>query len=104
MWVVVTVVAVVVTVATYLTWTATRVDRLHARAAAAFSALDAQSVRRAAATAGLRRDVGLAEAQRAARAGLAAYPDDLEAAENDLTRTLRAVAGRAEAGDLVTIA
>jgi hypothetical protein len=103
MWVVVTVVAVVVAVATYLTWTATRVDRLHARAAAAFSALDAQSVRRAAATADLGRDVGLAEAQRAAKAVLAAHPDDREEAENDLTRTLRAVAGRAEAGDLLTI-
>jgi hypothetical protein len=95
MWVIVTVVAVVVVVATYLTWTATRVDRLHARAAGAFSALDAQSVRRAAATAELGRDAGLADAQRAARAVLTAHPDDREVAENDLTRTLRAVTGQA---------
>jgi hypothetical protein len=93
MWVIVTVVALVVIVATYLTWTATRVDRLHARAAAAFSALDAQSVRRAAATAELGRDAGLADAQRAAKAVLTAHPDDREEAENDLTHTLRAVTG-----------
>jgi hypothetical protein len=95
MWVVVAVVVVVVAVATYLTWTATRVDRLHARAAAAFSALDAQSVRRAAATADLGRDAGLDDAQDAAKAVLTAHPDDREAAENDLTRTLRAVTVRA---------
>ncbi len=44
---------VVVAIATYLTWVATRVDRLHARAGAAYSALDAHSMRRAAAAAGL---------------------------------------------------
>lgn len=108
MWLVVTVVAVVVVVATYLTWTATRVDRLHARAAAAYSALDAQSVRRAAATADLGRPSdgdgdGVAVAQRAARLVLGAHPDDREEAENDLTRALRAVAGKAGAGSLPTI-
>ena len=104
MWVVVIVVVVVVAVATYLTWTATRVDRLHARAAAAFSALDAQSVRRAAATMDLRGDGGLDEAQRAAKVVLGAHPDDREEAENDLTRTLRAVTSRAGPGALPAVA
>jgi hypothetical protein len=116
MWLIVTVVAVVVLVATYLTWIAARVDRLHARAAAAYSALDAQSVRRAAATAALtspgpqpnhgtpadtrpqgnsgrREGVDpVSQAKVAARAVLAAHPDDREAAENDLTHSLRTAA------------
>ncbi len=92
MWVIVAVVAVVVLVATYLTWIAARVDRLHARVQAAFSALDAQSVRRAAAAANLPPTDGFAEAQATAKAVLAAHPDDREAAENDLTHTLRAAA------------
>ena len=90
MWVVVTVVAVVVLIATYVTWTASRVDRLHARAAAAFAALDAQSVRRAAAAIDLGERAGLPEVQTAAKAVLNAHPDDREAAENDLTHALRA--------------
>jgi len=98
MWVVVTVVAVVVLVATYLTWTAGRVDRLHARAAAAFSALDAQSVRRAAAAAELGEREDLTELQAAAKAVLGAHPDDREAAENDLTHSLRAIPALAENG------
>jgi len=85
MWVVVGVVAAVMLVATYLTWIASRVDRLHGRVAATFSALDAQSVRRAAAAAAM----DLAEVQTAAKAVLGAHPDDREAAENDLTRVLR---------------
>jgi hypothetical protein len=96
MWVVVTVVAVVVLIATYLTWLATRVDRLHARAAAAYSALDAQSVRRAAAAAEVGERDGLTDVLTASRAVLAAHPDDRETAENDLTRTLRAVAGKVD--------
>jgi hypothetical protein len=100
MWVVVTVVAVVVLVATYLTWLAARVDRLHARAAAAYSALDAQSVRRAAATAELGLGNGFGEAQAAARAVLSAHPDDREAAENDLTHCLRAAAAKGGADSL----
>jgi hypothetical protein len=103
MWVVVAVVVVVVAVATYLTWTATRVDRLHARAAAAFSALDAQSIRRAAATAELGREAGLNDAQRAAKAVLTAHLDDREAAENDLTRTLRAASGLAASPGLPAV-
>ncbi len=55
------------------------------------SALDAQSIRRAAATAEMGRDAGLEDVERAARAVLTAHPDDREAAENDLPRTLRAV-------------
>jgi hypothetical protein len=90
MWVVVTVVAVVVLIATYVTWTASRVDRLHARAAAAFTALDAQSVRRAAAAIDLGERAGHPEVQTAAKAVLNAHPDDREAAENDLTHALRA--------------
>jgi hypothetical protein len=101
MWVVVTVVVVVVVLATYLTFTATRVDRLHARAAAAYSALDAQSVRRAAAASTLGHQVGLADLQTAAKAVLAAHPDDRETAENDLTRALRAGIGDGENGDAV---
>jgi hypothetical protein len=86
MWIVVGVVGVVVLVATYLTWLASRVDRLHARAAATYSALDAQSVRRAAAAAAM----DLADVQTAAKAVLNAHPADREVAENDLTRALRA--------------
>jgi len=90
MWVVIAVVAVVVLIATYVTWTASRVDRLHARAAAAFAALDAQSVRRAAAAIELGERAGLPDVQTAAKAVLNAHPDDREAAENDLTHALRA--------------
>jgi hypothetical protein len=48
-------VAAVVLLATYLTWTASRLDRLAARVEAAWSALDAQLVRRAAAAGPARR-------------------------------------------------
>ena len=88
MWIVVGVVAAVVLVATYLTWIASRVDRLHARVAATFSALDAQSMRRAAIAAAM----DVAEIQAAAKSVLAAHPDDREVAENDLTRALRSAA------------
>ncbi len=98
MWFVVTVVALVVAIATYVTWTAARVDRLHARALAAFSALDAQSIRRAAAAAELGEREGMAEAQGAARAVLAARPEDRQTAENDLTRTLRLAVAKFDPG------
>jgi hypothetical protein len=101
MWVVVSVVAVVVLLATYLTWTATRVDRLHARAAAAYSALDAQSVRRAAAAAELGERLGLTDLQTAAKAVLAAPPDEREIGENDLTRVLRLHASIADCDEVV---
>src|SRR5688500_5562543 len=96
MWVVVSVVMAVVLVATYVTWTAERVDRLHARAVAAFSALDANLVRRAAAALELGERRADAELQATAKAALAAHPDDRELAENDLTRALRTVATPAE--------
>src|SRR5918999_2528 len=76
MWWVVGVVTVVVLVSTYLTWTASRVDRLHARAAAAARALDAHLLRRAAAVAVLAEDLVSAELYAAARAALDARPGD----------------------------
>jgi hypothetical protein len=86
---IVSVVALVVLVATYVTWIAARVDRLHARAAAASAALDAHLVRRAAAAAELADNLVRAELRHAARAALDAAPEDRELAENDLTRELR---------------
>ena len=94
MWSIVAVVAAVVLVATYVTWIASRLDRLHARAAAAFSALDAHLVRRAAAAAELAEALGLPELRQAARAALAAADSGIperDLAENDLTRELRRV-------------
>jgi hypothetical protein len=104
------IVVAVALLAAYVTWVAGRIDRLHARVAAAQSALDAQLVRRAAVAAQLaegRHDqLGeRAEAVRtAAKACLTAEPDQREAAENDLTRALRGLpldAGDPEVGDLV---
>jgi hypothetical protein len=96
MWVVVTVVVVVVAIAMYVTAIATRVDRLHARAAAAFSALDAQSMRRAGAAADMGEREGMVEAQTAARLVLNARPDDRQSAENELTLALRLAAAKFE--------
>jgi len=91
MWWIVAVVVVVVLVATYVTWIASRLDRLHARAAAAQAALDAHLVRRAAAAVELADTLGRGELRQAARAALDAAPDEREQAENDLTRELRRV-------------
>lgn len=91
MWWIVGVVVLVVLIATYVTWTASRVDRLHARAAAAQAALDAHLVRRAAAASGLADELGSQDLRLAARAALEAHPDERESAENDLTRALRGV-------------
>jgi hypothetical protein len=91
MWWIVAVVAVVVLIATYVTWTASRVDRLHARAAAAQAALDSHLNRRAAAATGLADTLRSPNLREAAQAALEAYPDERELAENDLTRALRAV-------------
>jgi hypothetical protein len=88
-WWVITVVAVVVLVATYLTWLAARVDRLHARAVAAYATLDAHLVRRAVAAVALAEAAQLTTLMYAARIALDAQPDDREVAENDLTRHLR---------------
>jgi hypothetical protein len=95
MWWVVGVVAAVVLVASYVTWTATRVDRLHARAASATKALDAHLVRRAAAAAVLAEAITSPDLYAAARNALDAEPGEREAAENDLTRQLRALNGPA---------
>jgi hypothetical protein len=89
MWWVIAVVAVVVAVATYLTWLAARVDRLHARSAAAYATLDAHLVRRAAAAVALAEAAQLPTLMYAAKIALDAQPDDREVAENDLTRHLR---------------
>ncbi|MFG3421485.1 hypothetical protein ACIBTZ_27665 [Micromonospora sp. NPDC049460] len=78
-------------VAAYLVWTAGRVDRLHGRAELAARALDAHLLRRAAAAAVLAERRYGVELYAAARIALDAQPDEREAAENDLTRQLRAV-------------
>ncbi|BCB74200.1 hypothetical protein GCM10022251_10020 [Phytohabitans flavus] len=109
MWWVVGVVTVVVLASTYLTWTASRVDRLHARAAAAARALDAHLLRRAAAAAVLAEERAAIELYAAARIALDApdlatgAPDGAgrEAAENDLTRQLRAISLGPDAEALV---
>ncbi len=89
-------VAVVVLLAVYVTWTAGRLDRLHARVDAAWAALDAQLVRRAAAARAVAATLPPGpEAGRlvgAAQAALTAGPVDREALENDLSRALRAAA------------
>src|SRR5262245_35443225 len=89
MWWVVAVVTVVVAISTYLTWLAARVDRLHARAAAAYATLDAHLVRRAVAAVALAEAAQLPTLMYAARVALDAHSGDREEAENDLTRHLR---------------
>ena len=96
MWWVVAVVALVVLISTYLTWTAARVDRLHARAIAAYATLDAYLVRRAAAAAALAEAAQVPALMFAARIALNASPHEREVAENDLTRHLRSVLGGPE--------
>jgi hypothetical protein len=91
MWWVVAVVALVVLVATYLTWTAARVDRLHARAYAAYAALDAQLVRRAAAACTVAEAAQLPTLMYAARVALDAKSAERDVAENDLTSQLRLI-------------
>lgn len=104
MWVVVAVVALVVAVATYLTWLATRVDRLHARVAAARAALLASSRRRADAAAEFGEREGFTEAQTAAAAVLAASAEERAEAENLLTRALRLASGKFEPEALTEVA
>ncbi|MFI6226813.1 hypothetical protein ACIBCR_05760 [Micromonospora echinospora] len=91
MWWVVGAVAAVVLVVAYLIWTASRVERLHLRAESAARALDAHLLRRAAAAAVLAEQRYGVELYAAARIALDAAPEEREAAENDLTRQLRAV-------------
>ncbi|EEP74491.1 hypothetical protein E1258_25765 [Micromonospora sp. KC207] len=78
-------------VAAYLIWTAGRVERLRVRADSAARALDAHLLRRAAAAAVLAERRYGVELYAAARIALDAEPEEREAAENDLTRQLRAV-------------
>ena len=104
MWVAGVVVAVVALLSVYLIWTARRVSRLHVRAHSAARALDAHLLRRAAAAAVVAERYALVELYAAARVALDAEPDEREAAENDLTRQLRAqplVAGDAATQTLV---
>jgi hypothetical protein len=89
-WVTGVAVAVVVLLTVYLTWTARRVDRLHVRAHSAARALDAHLLRRAAAAAVVAERYAHVELYAAARIALDAEPDEREAAENDLTRQLKA--------------
>lgn len=99
-WLVASVVAVGLAVV-YLSWTAGRLDRLHARVDAAWAALDAQLVRRAAVAAELAghplvvagdRELADRLAQ-AAHTAYAATPQEREAAENALGKALRSVLG-----------
>jgi hypothetical protein len=98
MWWMIAVVAAVVAVATYLTWLAARVDRLHARAAAAYATLDAHLVRRAVAAVALAEAAQVPTLMYAAKIALDAQPDDREVAENDLTRHLRSGVGTPPSG------
>ncbi|NJP33885.1 hypothetical protein HCJ94_18325 [Micromonospora sp. HSS6-12] len=91
MWWAVGATLVVGLLAAYLGWTAGRVERLQARAESAARALDAHLLRRAAAAAVLAERRYGVELYAAARIALDARPDEREAAENDLTRQLRAV-------------
>lgn len=84
-------VAVLVLLAAYLAWTAHRVKRVHVRARSASRALDAHLLRRAAAAAVVAEHTGFIELYAAARLALDAGEDEREAAENDLTRQLRAL-------------
>ncbi len=90
MWWVLGAVAAVVLLA-YLGWTAHRVERVHVRARSASRALDAHLLRRAAAAAVVAERTDFIELYAAARLALDAGEDEREAAENDLTRQLRAV-------------
>ena len=87
------VLAVLVLLAAYVTWTAGRLDRLHARVDAAWAALDAQLVRRAAAArelvAGVPDPDIAAALDAAAGRALEAGPDGREEVENDLSRVLK---------------
>ena len=105
------VLVVVALLTLYATWTAGRLDRLHARVDAAWAALDAQLVRRAAAARALATELpgphGRALEEAAHRA-LEHGGEGREAVENDLSRALRAVLPVVEEGtafeELVTAA
>jgi hypothetical protein len=80
---------VLLLVVVYVFWVSGRIDRSHARAAAAQAALDAHLVRRAAAAVAAADALGDSQLRWAARVALEADLDEREAAENDLTRVLR---------------
>lgn len=88
------VLAVTFAVGFYLSWTAGRLDRLHARVDAAWAALDAQLVRRAAAAravaAHLADPVAAHALDEAATAALEGAAEHREQRENDLSRALKA--------------
>jgi len=86
MWWLVGVTLVGALLATYLVWTAGRVERLQDRAE-----LAAHLLRRAATAAVLAERRYGVELYAAARVALDVRPDEREAAENDLTRQLRAL-------------
>lgn len=85
---------VVVLVALYVTWTAGRLDRMHARVDAAWAALDAQLVRRAAAARGLLPHLPTGPERSAldaaSAAALGAGEQDRDLLENALTKAVRA--------------
>jgi hypothetical protein len=87
----------------YATWTARRLDRLHVRVDAAWAALDAQLVRRAAAAraaaARLAPDPVADALDGAARAALDAEVEGREARENELSRALRSALPLLPPGD-----
>jgi hypothetical protein len=84
---------VLVLLGVYITWTAGRLDRLHARVDAAWAALDAQLVRRAAAARALVPYVAdpaaASRLDETAHLAVEAGEDDREAVENALSRALR---------------
>ena len=84
----------VILLAAYVTWTAGRLDRMHARVDAAWAALDAQLVRRAASARALVGDLPEGavrdELTAAAAASVGAGPEGRQEVENRLTRALRA--------------
>jgi hypothetical protein len=105
-------IALGVVLVVYLSWTAGRLDRLHARVDAAWAALDAQLVRRAAAARAVAATLPPGPAAEsldaAARAALDAGAQGREECENDLSRALRGalplLPAGAELGELRTAA
>lgn len=103
-------VTVLVLVVLYVTWTAGRLDRLHARVDAAWAALDAQLVRRAAAARAVAGTLPpgpvTAALDASARAALDTGAEGREPCENDLSRALRnalpLLPAGAELGELET--
>lgn len=86
---------VLVLLAVYVSWTAGRLDRLHARVDAAWAALDAALVRRAAAARSVAAHLPPHAAEtlaleHAVAAALEGGPVGREAVENDLSSVLRA--------------